>query len=91
MNDWLRFLGLRRGQWRLQGYDMFAGHWYDLPGRYRSEARAQRAARTYLVKLNFIQPPATSGGQRPGAIQDQVYIISPEGKAYRYWPDRKRG
>jgi hypothetical protein len=73
--------------WKLQGYDTFAGEWYPLPGRYFSEKAAQRAARRELKKLEKMQPSRYSGGQRPGGIQDRVYIVGPDGLVVRYLPE----
>ena len=70
-----------RGQWLLEGWDTFAGHSYPIPGRYRSEAAAVRAARRQLKQLERLQPTATSGGQ--DGIQDQVFVVAPDGKRYR--------
>src|SRR5262245_18102138 len=67
------------GRWRLRGYDTFAGEDYPLPGSYWTEAQAQRAARKRLAELERTQPSVSSGGQRPGGIQDQVYIVRPDG------------
>lgn len=65
--------------WRLRGYDTFAGDWYPLEGRYFSEGAALRAARRRLRALERLQPSRSSGGQGPGGIQDQVYVVRPDG------------
>jgi len=70
--------------WRLRGYDTFSGEDYELPGAYRSEARARRAAQQRLAQIERQQPSAISGGQ--DGIQDQVFIIRPDGTQYRYLP-----
>ena len=75
----------RRPAWKLIGYDTFAGEWYDLSGSYPSEASARRAAQRQLCKLEKLQPSAQSGGQ--SGIQDQIYIVRPDGSHYRYNPD----
>jgi hypothetical protein len=59
----------------LEGWDTFSGHAYPLAGRYWSEAGAERGARRQLKKLDKSQPHA--GGQ--GGIQDQVFIVAPDG------------
>jgi len=87
MRHVLRFVRLIRGRWRLRGHDTFAGEAYPLPGSYRTEAQAQKAARKRLADLERTQPSVSSGGQRPGGIQDQVYIVRPDGSAYRYLPE----
>ncbi|MEM9027551.1 MAG: hypothetical protein AAGC70_04205 [Pseudomonadota bacterium] len=79
------FLNKLRGEWRLVGWDTFAGHEYGLPGRYRTQASAVRAAKRELRRIEKQQPTATSGGQ--DGIQDRVYIISPEGQSIRVLPD----
>ena len=67
--------------WQLAGWDTFAGHWYAIPGRYRSRACALRAARRELARIEKMQPTATSGG--PDGIQDHVYIVGPDGARER--------
>jgi hypothetical protein len=73
-----------RERWGLQGYDTFAGEWYPLPGRFRTEEAARRAAHRRLQELERTQPSDVSGGQE--GIQDQVYLRSPDGSVYRYLP-----
>lgn len=77
----MEFLALLRPgpRWRLQGYDAFSGEHYPIRGTYGSEASARRAGYRYLRRLEKMQPSESSGGQHPGGIQDQVYLISPEG------------
>jgi hypothetical protein len=87
MRDWFQLFRLSRGKWKLQGYDTFAREDYPVPGEYRSEAEAQKAARKRLELLEQRQPSASSGGQKPDGIQDRVYIIRPDGTGYRYLPD----
>jgi len=70
--------------WKLRGYDTFAGEWYPLEGIYLSE----RAAHKRLRALERSQPPATSGGQE--GIQDQVYIVRPDGTMFRYLPPTQK-
>jgi len=76
---------LTTGKWKLQGYDTFEGGdaYYPLDGEYGSEVEAKEAARARLVELEKSQPRASSGGQH-GGIQDQVYIVSPNGKRRRF-------
>jgi hypothetical protein len=83
MATWRRFL---RRQWRLRGFDAFAGDFYPVGRTYWTEKGAQRAARRLLREIEAMQPSATSGGQEPGAIQDRVYIVRPDGAAYRFLP-----
>jgi len=68
--------------WTLEGWDTFDGHPYPIGGRYFSEKAAKRAARGQLKTLERQQPTETSGGQ--DGIQDQVYIVSPDGSSFRY-------
>jgi hypothetical protein len=72
--------------WRLRGYDTFEGGsdaWYDLPGEFATEEAAVVAAKARLEELEKSQPSASSGGQR--GIQDEVHIVSPDGKTHRYF------
>ena len=69
------------GEWRLEGWDTFAGHSYTIAGRYRTRASAIRGARRQLRKLERTQPSETSGGQ--AGIQDQVFVIGPDGENFR--------
>jgi hypothetical protein len=70
-----------RGEWRLEGWDTFAGHPYPIPGRYRSRGRAEAAARRRLAELERTQPSAVSGG--PDGVQDHVYVVGPAGERFR--------
>jgi hypothetical protein len=70
--------------WTLQGYDTFSHDTYSLPGEYISEAEARAAARARLEVVEESQPSAISGGQ--GGIQDQVYVVRPDGTSYPYDP-----
>lgn len=81
MFNWLWNRGKR---WKIQGWDTFAGESYPIAGSYATEEKAVEAARKYLKKLERLQPTATSGGQ--SGIQDEVYVVSPEGKSYRVLP-----
>ena len=67
-------------EWRLVGLDAFDGGSYPL-STHPSEEDARRAARTRLEVLEVTQPSASSGGQ--DGIQDQVYIVRPDGTRYR--------
>jgi hypothetical protein len=78
----LRYLRIK--VWRICGYDTFAGEWYPLDGIFLSEGAAMRAARQHLNQLEKMQPTPFSGGQ--DGIQDQVYIIRPDGTIFRYSP-----
>lgn len=68
--------------WRLRGYDTFAGEWYPLPGIFLIKDAALRAARRFLRRLERTQPSSVSGGQE-GGIQDQVYLLGPDGTLKR--------
>lgn len=81
MFDWLLKW---RGDWTVEGWDTFGGHSYSIPGRFRSEAAAVRAAKRYLKKLERMQPSETSGGQ--AGIQDHVYVRGPDGQSIRVLP-----
>lgn len=73
---------LRVDVWRLRGYDPFADEWYPLDGIFLSERAAARAAHRQLRRLERLQPTVVSGGQ--DGIQDQVYIVRPDGTILRY-------
>ena len=81
MFGWLRN---RRAEWTIVGWDTFGGHSYPIPGRFRSEAAAARAAKRHLKKLERMQPSETSGGQ--AGIQDHVYARGPDGRSVRVLP-----
>lgn len=70
--------------WRLEGWDSFSAHAYPIPGRFRTRASAYSAALRELRKIEMLQPTASSGGQ--GGIQDQVFIVAPDGSRERVWP-----
>lgn len=69
------------GEYRLVGYDTFEGEEYPLPGSYKELGEAQRAAQARLRELERTQPSSSSGGQ--SGIQDQVYILHPNGVKLR--------
>ena len=77
----LKWLSQLAGEWRLEGWDAFAGHGYRIGGRFRSRAHAERAARRHLAAIERMQPSDISGGQ--SGIQDQVFIIAPDGRRIR--------
>ncbi len=83
-----RYLRQLRGEWTLEGWDTFAGHSYPLPGRYRTQQSAIRAAYRELAKLEKFQPSEISSGQ--DGIQDQVYVVAPDGKRKRIIRDTAR-
>jgi hypothetical protein len=70
--------------WKLQGHDTFSREDYPLPGAYETEEAAVAAAHERLEHLEATQPSPTSGGQ--DGIQDQVYVIRPDGTVFRVWP-----
>jgi hypothetical protein len=73
----------------LTGLTAADGEWYPLGGTYHSERAALRAAHNKRLKaLERSQPSATSGGQE--GIQDQVYIVRPDGTMFRYLPPTQR-
>jgi len=39
--------------------------------------------------LERVQPSRRSGGQQLGGIQDQVYIVRPDGSTYRVLPEEQ--
>jgi hypothetical protein len=72
---------MQSGSWKLQGRDPFAHEDYNLEGEFGSEADAMVAAKAQLENLEREQPTASSGGQ--DGIQDQVYVIRPDGTSFR--------
>ena len=76
------------GKWQLEGWDTFSSEDYPLKGLYDTEAQAQKAAEKRLADLEETQPTVTSGG--PNGIQDQVYVVGPDGSGYRYRNDLQR-
>ncbi len=68
--------------WKLEGVDTFANESYPLGGEYPNEAAAVEAAKERLEELEKTQPTSQSGGQK--GIQDQVYIVRPDGTKYRF-------
>lgn len=70
--------------WRLEGYDTFDGTSYRIEGVYFGEPDIKRAAQERLALLESTQPSEHSGGQDQDGIQDQVFIIRPDGTKYRF-------
>lgn len=70
-----------RGMWRLCYHDTFAGESRLMSGRYRSRARAERAARRELKRIEKLQPTRRSGGS--DGIQDRIFIVGPDGRSER--------
>jgi hypothetical protein len=76
---------MKPAKWSLEGYDTFEGGsdgFYPLDGKYDDELAAQAAARSRMAELEKTQPSSSSGGQ--GGIQDQVFIVRPDGSKYRF-------
>ena len=71
-------------KWQIKGYDTFEGTFYSVDGDYESEELAKNAAIERLQELEKDQPTKESGGQAPGGIQDQVFIVRPGGSSYRF-------
>lgn len=74
-----------KGRFALMGYDAFSDEEYPKPPRYKTERAAERAAQRELRRLERVQPSAESGGQH--GIQDQVFVIHPDGTKRRILPD----
>jgi hypothetical protein len=77
--------GYKEVFWTLEGYDTFSDERYPISGAFDSEESARAAADGILDELERQQPSSSSGGQE--GIQDRVYIIRPDGTAYRYIRD----
>jgi hypothetical protein len=69
--------------WKLEGYDTCSRESYSL-GEYDSREAVFAAALDRLDELERTQPSQSSGGQ--WGIQDQVFIINPDGKQERITP-----
>ncbi len=72
----------RPSRWRLIGFDTFSSEEYSLVGTYRDESAATETALKRLENLKKTQPDNESGGQK-GGIQDQVWVIRPDGSKFR--------
>lgn len=70
--------------WTLEGYDTFEERFYALEGEYSSQQAVERAAETELREIEKTQPTASTGGQEEDGIQDQVFVVRPDGTKYRY-------
>ena len=75
---------MQRGIWKLQGRDTFAHEDYGIDGEFDSEDEAIAAGKVCLDDLERDQPTASTGGQ--DGIQDQVYVIRPDGTIFRVMP-----
>jgi hypothetical protein len=75
----------KNGKWGLEGFDTFSNETYPLSGEYDTEEFARDAAKKRLSELEKTQPSASSGGQKESGIQDQVFVIRPDGTKYRYF------
>lgn len=58
-----------------------------LPGVYRTEAAARRAAATRLGKPTGDRAAAQSGGPDPDGTLLCLFIVRPDGTSYRYLPN----
>ncbi len=57
-----------------------------LPGVYRTEAAARRAA-ALVGGLTGERPPAQAGGHGPDDTPSRLFVVRPDGTSYRYQPD----
>ena len=69
-------MDIREHRWRLEGFNTFAGEAYSFPDSYRTEAEAVAAGRKKLKEIKKIQ------SDEEGGIQDQVWVIRPDGRGY---------
>lgn len=76
----------KKEKWSLKGYDTFEDAFYPIHGFHYSLEGAEDAALKQLTKIEALQPTSTSGGQGKYGIQDQVYIVRPDGTSYRFLP-----
>ena len=73
-------------KWKLKGYDTFEegpDAFYPLDGEFDTEEGAKQEAGNRLKELEASQPSSSSGGQ--AGIQDQIYVIRPDGTSYRFF------
>lgn len=75
-------------KWRLEGYDTFDSSPYHIDGEYNDEEAAKNAANNRLASLEKSQPSSSSGGQGTFGIQDQVFIVRPDGSKFRYFASK---
>lgn len=72
---------MQNNKWKLRGHDTFANEDYPLEDEFDTEHDAITAAKVRLANLEITQPSIYSGGQ--DGIQDQVYVIRPDGTRFR--------
>jgi hypothetical protein len=75
------------GNWAVDGYDTFEGGpdaYYRVKDGLESEDEALMVAAGYMQDLERRQPTEPSGGQGPMGIQDQVFVVRPDGTRYRF-------
>jgi len=70
--------------WILKGYDTFEERFYALSGEYPSQQEAERAAEAKLKEIEGTQPTVSTGEQEEDGIQDQIFVVRPDGTQYRY-------
>ena len=75
---------MAKGKWKIQDYDTFEGEFYGLCGGWDTEKKAKQEAKKRLMEIEKNQPSTQSGGQGFGGIQDQVFIVKPDGSKYRF-------
>ncbi len=72
---------MENDKWKLLGHDTFANEDYPLEGEFDTERDAIMAAKLQLADLEITQPQLETDGQ--DGIQDQVYVIRPDGSRFR--------
>lgn len=76
---------VERNKWYLVGFDTFEGEEYPLE-EHNSQESAEQAAMERLLSFEESQPSNESGGQAKEGIQDQIFVVRPDGTRYRFIP-----
>jgi hypothetical protein len=74
-----------QGKWYIRGYDTFENQPYSLDGEWDDEAQAVLRAKAHLGQIERTQLSEDSGGQDEGGIQDQVWVVRPDGTEFQVW------
>jgi len=77
--------------WRVYGYDTYDGRPYDFLDHplygFSDEEEALRFAREQFANIQYDQPPEEAGHcWEEDSIQDQVWIVRPDGSEYQFQP-----
>ncbi len=72
--------------WKIVGYDALEEEFYKMGSEYFDEESAYAAAVAHLESIEESQPSSDSVGEGDESVQDQVFIIKPDGARYRVLP-----